>query len=48
MMDGMMNGMNWGIGVVGLLILIGLILGIAALISISFRRNDAQERAQRY
>ncbi|SDI18533.1 hypothetical protein SAMN05216338_101892 [Bradyrhizobium sp. Rc2d] len=35
MMDGMMNmmgGMGWGMGLIGVLILILLILGIAALV----------------
>lgn len=36
MMDGMMNGMGWGMGVVGLLILILLVLGVAALIKYLF------------
>jgi hypothetical protein len=39
MMDGMMNmmgGTGWGMGLVGLLVLVFLVLGIAALIKYLF------------
>jgi hypothetical protein len=36
MMNGMMSGMGWGMGVFGLLILIVLVLGIAALLKYLF------------
>ena len=31
-MSGMMQGMGWGIGLVGILVLLVLVLGVAALI----------------
>jgi hypothetical protein len=32
MMDGMMHGMGWGMGVLGLLVIAVLVLAIAALV----------------
>ena len=36
MMDGMMNGMGWGMGVFAVLVLFLLVLGIAALLKYLF------------
>jgi hypothetical protein len=36
MMQDMMNGMHWGMGLAGLLVLVLLILGIAALVKYVF------------
>jgi hypothetical protein len=38
MMDGIMGGMHWGMGLVGLLVILVLILGLAALIKYLFFR----------
>ena len=40
MMDGMMNGdaMMWGMGLIGLLVLILLVLGIGALVKYLFKK----------
>lgn len=40
MMDGMMNmmgGMGWGMGFIGLLVIVLLVLGIAALVKYLFK-----------
>ena len=36
-MDGMMSGIPWGMGLIGLLVIVLLILGIAALMKYLFR-----------
>ena len=39
MMSDGMNGMMWGMGIVGVLILVVLVLGIAALVKYLVSRN---------
>ena len=37
-MDGMMTGMPWAMGLIGILVVLVLVLGIAALVKYLFRR----------
>lgn len=39
MMNGMSGGMMWGMGLIGLLVLVLLVLGIAALVKYLFFGN---------
>ena len=39
MSGGMTDGMMWGMGLIGLLVLILIVLGIAALVKFLFSRN---------